>query len=604
MNSIDLKGIWQLQQAERKIAIPVMVPGDNCSALLDANIIPDPYYRENESEVKWIGDADWTYSREFEVDEEFLSHKSIYLNIEILDTFAIIRVNGKEAAAARNMFKRHHIEVKKYLKAGKNHIAILFRSAAKEAGKEARKLPFPIPYSENNTIPHLNLVRKVQCHGGWDWGISLMVSGIYGDISLNGVNAAGIEHIYTEQAHEESKCIVTACAEINAVKPQEIEVEFNFDGKTRKIRQSVNAGLNIVKTEFEVNNPKLWWPAGCGDQPLYDLMVKTADESLSRETGLRTIELICDKDDYGTGMKFRVNGVDIFCKGANWIPVDAIPGRQTKEVYNDLLESAAAANMNMIRVWGGGQYEAEYFYELCDKLGLLVWQDMMFACSQYPSTDDFLSNVNEELEYQIKRLKSHASVALWCGDNECLGSLEWYDESRGVSQKYLDNYKRLNSVRKNAVNEYGIGYTYWPSSPCEGPGTFAGNWSNDHNGDMHYWKVWHGGEPLEAYFKVIPRFCSEFGYQSFPSREVFDSFGTAEDADVFSPVMLRHQKNKNGNKYITGMFSRYFHAPEGFDNFLYLSQVQQALAIKTGVEFWRHLQPVCMGTLYWQLNDN
>ena len=604
MNIIDLRGIWKLEQAEREIAIPAKVPGDNCSALLDANIIPDPYFRQNESKVQWIGDADWTYSREFEVKDEFLSYESIYLNIEILDTFAVIRINGREAAATRNMFKRHRLEVKEYLKTGKNHIAILFKSVEKEARKEARKLPFPVPYSGNNTIPHLNLVRKVQCHAGWDWGISLMVSGIYGDISLDGVNEAGIEHIYTEQSHEKSKCTVTACAEINAVKAREIEIVFDFDGKIRKIRQAVNAGINLIKTKFEIDKPKLWWPAGYGKQPLYVLTVKTADESLSRETGLRTIELVCDRDDYGTGIMFRVNGVDIFCKGANWIPVDAMPERQTREVYQDLLESAITANMNMIRVWGGGQYEAEYFYELCDKLGLLVWQDMMFACSQYPSTDGFLTNVNEELEYQIKRLKSHASVALWCGDNECLGGLTWYDEYHKNPEKYLDNYKRLNHVRENAVNKYGPEYTFWPSSPCEGPGTFCGNWSNDHNGDMHYWKVWHGGEQLEAYFNVIPRFCSEFGFQSFPSREVFNSFGTKEDADVFSPVMLHHQKNENGNKYIIGMFSKYFHAPEGFDNFLYLSQVQQALAIKTGVEFWRHLQPVCMGTLYWQLNDN
>jgi len=604
MNTIDLKGTWKLEQAERGIAIPAGIPGDNCSALLAAGIIPDPYYRENESGTKWLGDADWTCSREFEVKEKFLSYESIYLNIEILDTIAVIRINGKKVAVTRNMFKRHRIEVKEYLKAGKNHITILFKSAAKEAQKKSEKLPFPIPYSGCNTIPHLNLVRKVQCHGGWDWGILLMVSGIYGDISLNGANEARIEHIYTEQAHEKSKCTVTVCAELNTVRPRKIEIEFSFGGETRKIRQSANTGINLVKTEFEINNPKLWWPSGYGSQPLYDLTVKTADESLSRKTGLRTIELVCAKDDYGTGMKFRVNGVDVFCKGANWIPVDAMPGRQTREVYKDLLESAVSANMNMIRVWGGGQYEAECFYELCDELGLLVWQDMMFACSQYPSTDDFISNVNEELEYQIKRLKSHASVALWCGDNECLGILKWLDEYQKYPQRYMDNYKRLDSVRKSAVNKYGPEYTYWPSSPCEGPGTFNGNWSNDHNGDMHYWKVWHGGEPLEAYFNVIPRFCSEFGFQSFPSREVFDTFGTQEDADVFSPVMLHHQKNQNGNKFITRMFSKYFHAPEGFDNFLYLSQVQQALAIKTGVEFWRHLQPVCMGTLYWQLNDN
>ncbi len=604
MNKIDLKGIWDLKQPGQKNTISANVPGDNYSALLAAKLIPNPYYRKNELNVQWVHDFNWEYSRKFDVTEELLSCASIYLNAEILDTFATIYINNKKIASTRNMFKRHRMEVKKYLILGVNHISILFKSAAKEAIKEATKQPFSVPGSANNTIPHLNLVRKVQCHAGWDWGISLLVSGICGDISLNGVNEARIEHIYTEQSHNKSKCIVTACAEIKAVKTQEIEIVFRFDGKIQKVKQLVNAGNMIVKTKFEVNNFKLWWPAGYGEQPLYDLTVKTNDESLSKEIGLRTIEVVREKDDRGTGMKFRVNGVDIFCKGANWIPVDAMPTRHTDKVYRDLLESAVAANMNMIRVWGGGQYETEYFYKLCDELGLLVWQDMMFACAQYPSTDDFLTNVKEELQYQVKRLKSHASIAIWCGDNECIGSVKWDDLSRNNPQKYLINYDRLSHEKEKTINKYGSEYTFWPSSPCGGPGDFSDNWHNDSNGDMHYWEVWFSGKPIEAYFDVIPRFCSEFGFQSFPSKEVFDTFGIEKDMNVFSPVMEHHQKSGNGNSNIIRMFSQYFRMPEGFANFLYLSQVQQALAIKTAVEFWRHLQPICMGTLYWQLNDN
>lgn len=604
MNKIDLKGIWNLKRSDQENTIRANVPGDNYSALLDAQLIPEPYYRKNEFDVQWLHEFDWEYNRQFEVTKEILLCNSIYLNAEVLDTFATIYINGRKVNLSCNMFKRYRIEVKKYLKAGINHISIVFKSASKEALKEASKQPFPIPDSGNSPIPHLNLIRKVQCHGGWDWGISLLVSGIYGDISLNGVNEARIEHIYTEQLHRKSKCTVIACAEINTQKEQKLEIEFQFDGKTKKIKQDFSIGNIIVKVKFEIDKPKLWWPAGCGDQPLYDLTVKTYDESLSKKIGLRTIELINEKDDHGTGMKFRVNAFDVFCKGANWIPVDAMPERHTYEVYQDLLESAVAANMNMIRVWGGGQYETEFFYELCDELGLMVWQDMMFAGAQYPASEIFLTNVDEELQYQIKRLKSHASIAIWCGDNECIGALGWSAISRNSPEKYLINYDRLNQRREKAVSKYGSEYTFWPSSPCGGPGDFSDNWHNDSNGDMHYWEVWISDKPIEAYFDVIPRFCSEFGFQSFPSREVFDTFGIEKDMNVFSPVMENHQKNVKGNKNIINMFSQYFRMPEGFDNFLYLSQVQQSLAIKTGVEFWRHLQPICMGTLYWQLNDN
>lgn len=606
MNRIDLTGVWTLKQASGDQAIPANVPGDNYSALLAAGLVPEPYYGKNEQEVQWVHDRDWKYEREFEVSEKLLKYSSVYLNAEVLDTFAEIRVNGKKVASTRNMFKRHRLEVKRFLVPGINHISILFKSPAKEAEKESAKQPFQVPYSiGNNVVPHLNLVRKVQCHAGWDWGIALLVSGIYGDISLNGVNEVRIEHIYTEQKHGRNECEVTACAEIHSFKKQSIELEFEFSGTVKKIKSKVSPGVNLIKTSFVLDKPELWWPAGYGGQPLYELTVKGRDESISRKIGLRTIEVVQEKDELGSSMKFRVNGVDIFCKGANWIPADALPERQTPELYRNLLESAVNANMNMLRVWGGGQYEKEYFYEICDELGLLVWQDMMFACAQYPSTDDFLTNLEEELEYQIKRLKSHASVAIWCGDNECIATV--YHQNAGCDnpEKYLLNYYRLSSEREMAAEKYGSEYTFWPSSPSVGPGEF--NYAQ-HNkgdrGDMHYWKVWHGGEPFESFYKVIPRFCSEFGFQSFPSREVFDTFATEKDANVFSPVMEHHQKNNSGNMNIIKMFGRYFRMPDGFDNFLYLSQLQQALAIKTAVEFWRHSRPQCMGTLYWQLNDN
>ncbi len=605
MSFIDLTGKWKLRQVGQEETIPANVPGDNYSALLQAGKISDPYYGMNELDVQWVREFDWEYSREFEVSAEMLACESVYLNAEILDTFANIHINGKKVASTRNMFKRHRLEIKKYLKSGINTIEIIFLCPGREALKEKNKFPYELPDPAGNTVSHMNHIRKVQCHAGWDWGITLLVSGIYGDISIHGVDKVRIEHVYTEQKHSKKQCVVTAVAELNAVVSGKVAVDFNFNGENVTVKSSVKPGVNFVRAEFLVKNPALWWPAGSGKQPLYELTVAAGSETVSRKIGLRTIEVVNEPDEIGACMKFRVNGVDIFCKGANWIPADAMPERHTREVYYDLISSAVEAHMNMIRVWGGGQYEQEAFYEICDELGVMIWHDMMFSCSLYPGIDNFIDNVKEELEYQLKRLRSHACIAIWCGDNECIGAVGWNSgDDTSKRDRNLVNYDRLNRELERAVEKYAPEFTFWPSSPCGGPGNFEDGWHNDSCGDMHYWEVWHGSKPIEAYFDVTPRFCSEFGFQSFPSREVFDSFAQSKDANVFAPVMEHHQKCPKGNGNIIAMFEKYFRMPEGFDNYLYLSQVTQALAIKTGVEHWRHLMPVCMGTIYWQLNDN
>ena len=605
MNKIDLTGTWDLKQLGQENIISANVPGDNYSALLTAGQIPDPYFRKNETDVQWVGKKDWEYSREFDVSEELLELHSVFLNITMLDTFAVVSVNGQKVCRGDNMFKRYRVEVKKYLKPGKNQISILFKSAEKEALKEAKNQPLKIPYTTNNDVPHCNLIRKVQCHPGWDWGICLMVSGIYDEIYLQGIASARIEHIYTEQKHSKNKCSVTAVAELYVESAGVIETVFDFNGEKQKISKNLKAGLNLVKAKFDLANPKLWWPAGSGNQFLYELKVKTPDDILSRKIGLRTMEVIREKDVHGTSMKFRVNGVDIFCKGASWIPVDAMPERQTREVYEDLLESAKLANMNMLRVWGGGQYEKEDFYELCDEKGLMVWQDMMFACSLYPATDSFIENVLGELEYQLKRLRSHSCIAIWCGDNEVIGALEWYAESNKNPKTYLLNYDRLNRELGKAVEKYSPEHVFWPSSPCGGPGTqFNDGWHDDSQGDMHYWEVWFGEKSFDGYYDVKPRFCSEFGFQSFSSKKIINSFAIEEDYNIFSPVMDFHQRCDRGNINIINMIGKYFRMPNSFDDFLYISQLQHGLAIKTAVEYWRSLKPVCMGSLYWQLNDN
>lgn len=598
MSCFNLASEWTLTSDKPGFQpIPAQVPGDNYSALLEAGVIPDPYIGRNEEQVQWVRDFDWTYTRDFELDENFLKQKAIFLNIDSVDTFAEIRINGQTAGFSENMFIRFRTDVKPYLKCGRNRIEIIIASAVHRAEEENARQPFFVRFCGGNCnrIPYMNLIRKVQCHAGWDWGITLVVSGLYGNVYLQGVRQARIEHVYTEQKHTENHCTLTATAELYAGETGETELSFSFNGETKTVSAVLQSGINKVSAAFEIANPKLWNPAGYGDQTLYPLTVSTSDETVTKQIGLRTLELINEKDEIGASMKFRVNGVDIFCKGANWIPMDAMPQRYNRDRYNRLLTDAHNANMNMIRVWGGGLYENDDFYELCDEKGLLVWQDCMFACSQYPSQPHFLELVREELRYQVKRLRDHACIALWCGDNEIARCLN------NASTREIINYDRVNQTVGKAVQEADPTRMFWPSSPCNGPMDYQ---ESPLKGDMHYWQVWHSGKSFSAYYDVTPRFCSEFGYQSFPAQTTVDRYTEGKQRNITSPVMEHHQRNSGGNSKIVEMFTRYFRLPDGFENFIYLSQVQQALAIKTGVEFWRHLKPVCMGTVYWQLNDN
>ena len=616
---INLAGTWDLQQSGIDTTVPAAIPGDVYSALLKAGKIPDPYYGENEKKVQWVADKDWVYSRTFTLDKACLSYDSVYLNADSLDTFSQIYINDTPVGTTENMFLRYRFEVKKYLRPGKNTIKILFRSAIREALGKALKSPYTVPHHSNNLYPYMNYIRKVQCHAGWDWGVCLVTAGISGDISINAVNKAAIKHVYSSQLHTKNQCEIKITTELEALKDDITQLDISLGQESKSCKIKLVKGLNRVAVPIIIKNPELWWPAGYGKQHLYNLKVSTCGQTVNKKIGLRKLEVINEltpvinndileqplkdsskKQKVSKNLIIRVNNRDIFCKGANWIPVDGLMQRQTPDVYEDLLESAVLANMNMIRVWGGGQYEKDIFYELCDRKGLLVWQDLMFACSLYPATKEFIKNVQKEVIYQVKRLRDHPSIVLWCGDNEELGALKWYEESTKHRDFYLFAYKRLNNALKDAVKFADGTRTFWPSSPCGGPNDFS---SDSSNGDMHYWRVWHAGKPFEYYYQVSPRFCSEFGFQSFPSLETVKTFAPPSQFNVFSPVMEFHQRNTEGNIRIITMFGRYFWMPDGFENFLYLSQVQQAVAIKTAVEYWRSLKPSCMGILYWQLND-
>ena len=602
-NRIELKGSWQVAGAGKKVAVEI--PGDVHSGLLAAGEIADPYWGTNELDLQHLHKEDWVFSRTFEVGAELLAAPSVYLHFDSIDTVAQVRVNGKEVGQSDNMFARQRFAIKQQLKKGINEIEVQIRSAENVAIERVAEMPYEIPSSDYPVqSPHRNLVRKVQCHAGWDWGCCLMAAGLYGEVYIAAAAPGRIEYVYTQQRHKKGACSVEVSVEVEAATAATTELVLRLDGQEHKKTVALKAGANALSETIEIKNPRIWWPAGYGEQPLYELTVEVAGDRVAKRLGLREVELVTEEDARGLGFKVCVNGLDIFAKGANWIPCDALPARQTRAALDELLTSAVEANMNMIRVWGGGQYESEDFYDLCDEKGLLVWQDFMFSCSTYPATKDFLKSVEEEARHQVKRLRDHACIALWCGNNEDLGALNWYEVSRQNRDRYIVDYDRLTEgVLGRVVDECDPTRRFWPSSPCGGRGDYSDNWHDDSRGDMHYWQVWHSGKSFDAYYDVVPRFCSEFGYQSFPSLETIRSYAPEDQFNVTAPIMEHHQRNPGGNSKITEMFTRYFRMPDGFANFVYLSQVQQGLAIKTAVEHWRHLRPICMGTLYWQLND-
>ena len=601
MTTIDLSGSWQLASADGTHRTEMPIPGDVHAALKAAKIIPDPYFGRNENEVQWVANADWTIERRFTLDDPA---GSWYLDITYLDTVATVFVNDIPVLQADNCFRRFRPDVSKALKSGENTIRILFRSSIAEAAERQARQPFHIPYSTTNSpIPNGNMLRKPQCHFGWDWNIALAPLGLYGDIALKKLETARIEHVVTSQRHEAGEVDLMVTVTLYAEGQGVLPVFFSFGDERVRLDCGVRAGETVISHVFHVENPSLWWPSGSGEQVLYELKVGTPTESVTRGIGLRTVELLTDPDEAGSRFAFRINGREIFCRGANWIPADALFSLSSRQKTEDLLRSAVDAHMNMIRVWGGGFYEQDWFYDLCDQLGLMVWQDFQFACNLYPSTPDFLENVAAEVDYQARRLISHPSIVLWCGDNELVGALTWFPESRENRDRYLVSYDRLNRVIEQALDKAAPDAIWWPSSPASGYLDYGDAWHADGSGDMHYWSVWHENKPFDNYRSVKPRFCSEFGFQSYTSLPVIETYAAPKDMNIASPVMEHHQKNAGGNERIAATMFRNFRFPTDFANFVYLSQVQQGLAIKTAVDFWRSLKPHTMGALYWQLND-
>jgi beta-mannosidase len=586
---LDLAGCWTLSDESGAHVIPFDLPGDGVSALAKAGVIPDPYLGRNEYDCRWVSERDWIARRVFTHDGA-----AGELVVEGLDTVAEVRLNGVTVLSAANVHRRWRVDVSAALKAGENAVEIHFRSPVREALARAARMPFPIPYQQvNGPIAHANMLRKQQCDFGWDWNIALGIFGVSGAIRFEALGPR-ISDVLVEQMHS----------------PGQVDVRVTVHATSEDVTASlcgVSQTAPVLGGEAEfllvIHDPVLWWPAGQGGQVLHDLVLTGDGGRLVKRIGLRDMRLVSEQDAAGRSFGVKVNGRAVFAKGANWIPADALFGKITVEGVRALLRSAVDANMNMIRIWGGGRYEPDWFYDLCDELGLMVWQDFMFSCHLYPSTPEFLAEVDAEVRDVVARISHHACIALWCGDNELIGALTWFPESRKDRDRYLVNYDRLNRTVEAALHSVLPGANWWPSSPSPGPMAFGDAWHDDSSGDMHFWSVWHEGRDFDHYRDVSPRFCSEFGFQSYPSMSVIRKFSDPNDWNIAAPVMESHQKNPDGNARIAETMFRYFRFPVDFPNFVYLSQVQQGLAIKTAVTHWRSLKPHCQGTLYWQLND-
>ena len=602
-SNYDLGGQWSLADAKGDHACRVTLPGDCITALHAAGIIPDPYWGRNEYDCRWVSDHDWVMTRDFTVDRT-----DLVLVLSMLDTLAQVRVNGQLVLSTDNMFRCYRVDLSDVLQLGQNRIEIAFPNLVAEAARRQAAQRYFVPFSANNTPIHNgNMMRKPSCDFGWDWNIALAPFGVYGDLHLELIKPVRIDAIVIEQNFGPDGVDVRFKAKVNSKLSGRTPFSFIFNGEKQQGQFDVIVGQNELVLDFHVANPDLWWPAGQGQQPLYELQARVGPTGeahfTTRRIGLRQMELITTKDAAGLGFKFAVNGRDVFAKGANWIPADALAGQITVEKTRDLLQSAVDANMNMIRVWGGGRYEPTWFYDLCDELGLMVWQDFMFSCHIYPADEAFLADVAIEATEQALRLHHHACLAVWCGDNELIGALTWFPETRANRDQYLVGYDRLNRTIETALKAAVPGAVWWPSSPSPGPMDFGDAWHDDSKGDMHFWSVWHEGRDFDHYRDVAPRFCSEFGFQSYPSMDVIRRFADPKDFNIAAPVLESHQKNAGGNARIAETMFRYFRWPQKFEDFVYLSQVQQGLAIKTAVTHWRSLKPHCMGTLIWQLND-
>jgi len=602
MSVMGLNGKWKLKRTDEEQWIDAIVPGSVYNDLLNENIIGDPYYRDNEEMTMEVALHDYEYERSFHMDEALLASDKLYLYCEGLDTLCNIYLNERLLLDTNNMHRTYEIEIKNYVKAGTNRINIRFYSPVNYINTKNRE----VPIWGANAMPGFPHLRKAHYMFGWDWGPRIPDMGIWRNIYIKAYNVAKIEELITTQEHSDNKVSL----EINVVVDnwsQSVLTLFATISSSNgySIRKMVRVDDSKIPIKVEISNPKLWWPSGYGSQPLYKVKVELAKSNTVIDTkeyriGLRTLNIRKEIDEWGESFEFNVNGVSIFAMGANYIPEDNLLSRCNRDRTERLIKQAVAANMNCIRVWGGGIYPEDYFYDLCDEYGLIVWQDFMFACADYELTEEFALNISKEAEDNIMRIRHHACIGVWCGNNENEEAIQYWGipERASTREDYIKQYEVILSgiVKKLDPNTF-----YWPSSPSK-KGSFVDQ-EKENKGDAHYWDVWIRSAPFTDYRKHYFRFVSEFGFEAFPGPKTVKEFTLPEDRNPFSYVMENHQKHKGGNGKILYYISEYLKYPKDFESLLYASQIMQGEAIKYGVEHWRRNRGQCMGAIYWQLND-
>jgi beta-mannosidase len=632
----SLAGEWFFREASSQEWYPATVPGGVHTDLLNLGKIPDPFISDNELKVMWVARKDWVYRRSFIPDQGLLQEEKVTLVADGLDTIAQIKLNGKQIGTVNNQFRRWSWDIKELLRDGENELEIQFEGPSAVAAQKQKNRRLIGVSQAIEGGPH---IRKAPCQFGWDWGPMLPAIGIWKDIRLEGRSTAQFEDVQIYQIHNQTAVILKIDTKIDCWRQGELKVKARVVAPDGKIILNENQLQdNNESMEIIISSPFLWWPNGYGAQSLYNVEISLVDNDRildlnNYRVGLRTIILKQEDDEFGKSFQFIVNGVPIFAKGSNWIPADTFLTRFSDEQLEKLIADAATSHQNMLRVWGGGIYEEERFYDYCDKYGILVWQDFIFSCSIYPFDEaGFHENVRIEVEENIKRLRHHASLALWCGNNE----MEWEWEGWGWSVHPLENqlpalieqYPELDFLLdmigdRNPLPDWEIlkdaydtffhqtlpdwvaamdpNTPYWPSSPSSNTPFHDAN--GQRQGDAHFWDVWHGRKPFTAYRDSYPRFMSEFGFQAFPTMETIEYYASPEDRNLTSYVMEHHQRGNHGNGLIIAQMTDTFRMPKDFSAWIYLSLILQAEGIRYGVEHWRRNMHRVYGTLYWQLND-
>jgi beta-mannosidase len=615
MRHIDLSGPWEFRKIGDASWLPATVPGCVHTDLMAAGIIPDPFHADNEEGAAWVAEADWEYRRSFEADAALVAEERVELRCEGLDTLAELSINGVWLGNADNMFRSWTFPLKGIVKEGANELAVRFASPVRYARDRQRELPLR---DSGGVLPGAGHIRKSPCHFGWDWGPKLPPVGIWKGIGIRASSHPLLGDVLIRPSLIEGKGFLKVEADLDRDAPSsELKLRLGLlspKAKAFQIEAAFKEGRAAI--EVEVDNPVLWWPNGYPesgkDRPpsLYALELELLEgaerlDTAKARVGFRTIELVRKPDQWGESFFFRVNGKDLFMRGANWIPADAFPSRVGPPELRRLLGAAAEAGMTMLRVWGGGHYPDEAFLDLCDELGILIWQDFMFACGQYPADAAFAASVEREAREHVRRMRHRACLALWCGNNEmeqAWAEWGWNEPSKPLSQALKAGYERIfHALLPSLVAEEDPERPYWPSSASSGGDFDSPN--GQARGDCHYWEVWHGRKPFSEYRKQFPRFMSEFGFQSLPPIATIEAFCPPSERNLTSRVMDFHQRSWIGNGLILAQMSEHFRMPKDFPSLVYLSQVLQAEGIRYGVEHWRRNRSRVGGALYWQLND-